>query len=177
MRVGRSRLIWGLKGVRSLVSSLTGVLRILRMWCMASCCDVGFVSVCVVGWVCVWVRRAKRRSKIAMLRRVRMSLLTVLGQNVLRFIRRARLKGALVGKSFVAIRSPSAKMSWTASAIYRTYVCVEIGTFSPACLVCDGVSSVAWRVVMVALSCPEMPSVVFPISSFHWVSRVWGMGN
>ena len=135
------------------------------------------MCVCGVGWVCVWVRRAKRRSKMALLRRVKMSLLTVLGQNVLRFIRRARVKGALVGKSFVAIRSPSAKMSWTASAISRTCVCVEIGTCSPVCLVCDGVRRVAWRLVRVALSCAEMPSIVFPIPSFHCDSRGWGMGN
>ena len=119
MRVGRSRLIWGMIGVSSLVSRLTGVLRILRMCCMSTCREVGVVCVCVLGWVCVCVRRAKRRSKMALLRRVRMSLLISFGQNVPRVIRRARVKGALVGKSVVAIRNPSASMSWTASAISR----------------------------------------------------------
>ena len=117
---------------------------------MASCCEVGFVSVCVVCWVCVWVSRAKRRSRMALLRRVSMSLLTVLGQNVLRVIRRARVQGALVGKSFVALRSPSAKMSWTASDMSRICECVEI-VLSPAGMVCDAVSREASRLVRVAL--------------------------
>ena len=54
------------------------------------------------------------------------------------------------------------------------YVEVDL---SPAGMVGDGVSRVAWRLVRVALSCVEMMSVVFPTSSFHWDSKGWGMGN
>jgi len=68
------------------------------------------------GWRLVLHRDRRWRSNMDLLRSVMMSLLTVLGHSLLRCLCVGREYGALVGKIFVAMLSPSASKSCMASA-------------------------------------------------------------
>ncbi len=71
-------------------------------------------------WRVVLHRDRRWRSNIALLRNVMMSLLTVLGHSLLRCLCMGLEYGALVGKMFVAVLSPSASRSCMASAALIT---------------------------------------------------------
>jgi hypothetical protein len=116
-------------GLCSSVSRVGALERMVVMCAVSSLIRVG-VLVCVVGWLeaVVYVVRRWRRST-DLFRSVMMSLLTVLGQSLLRCLCVGREYGAFVGNFCVARDKPSASMSCMASAAAMTCRRVVLSTF------------------------------------------------
>ena len=109
---------------------------------------------------------------------MRASRLTVFGENILRILGMDRMSGTLVGKRLVAIRSPSTRKSWMASAF--SSFCGRMGSFD---FLASGVSvwvgdlSVARRLVRSVCKRSAVDFISSRIFSAHSVKRGNGMGN
>jgi hypothetical protein len=136
-------------GLCKMVSRVGAVESMVMIWPASSVVRFGVVGCEADGWEGVlWNVRRWRRST-DLLRSVVMSLLTVLGHNLLRCLCVGREYGALVGKLCVAIIRPSARMSCMASAAamscWRVLLLI-VGR--SVCVLGSGVWSVLRRVLM-----------------------------
>ena len=113
-----------------------------------------------------------------LLRSVVMSLLTVLGQNLLRCLCAGREYGALAGKLCVAMFRPSARMSCMASAAAMSCWRVLLLIVGRAIWVLgSGVWSVDRRALMFRCMSGVCRLVIECIVSFHCVRSGCGMGK
>ena len=130
------------------------------------------------GWGGVWLSVRRWRRSTDLLRSVVMSLLTVLGHNLLRCLCVGREYGVLTGKLCVAIVRPSARMSCMASAAAMS--CWRVLLLIVGRVVWVLGSSV-WSVKRIALMFRWMSGVcrlvIECIVSFHCVRSGCGMGK
>ncbi len=125
----------------------------------------------------LWCVRRWRRST-DLLRSVVMSLLTVLGHNLLRCLCVGREYGALTGKLCVAMFRPSARMSCMASAAAMSNWRVLLLIVGRAVRVLgSGVWSVDRRALMFCCMSGVCRLVIECIVSFHCVRSGCGMGK
>ncbi len=111
------KLILDIMGVCNLVSRTDGVVRMSSMCLFSSFADVSVEFGVVCDWVDLRFSLAMCLRRMALFLSVRMSLLTVFGQNMLRVFLVDGLNGVFVGKRLEAIRRPSAKRSCNVSAL------------------------------------------------------------
>ena len=132
----------------------------------------------VDGWEAVLWSVRRWRNSMDLLRSVVMSLLTVLGHNLLRCLCVGREYGALVGKLCVAIVSPSARRSCIASAAAMSCcrVLLLIGG-RDVWVLGFGVWSVERRSLMFRWMSGVCRLVIECIVSFHCVRSGCGMGK
>ncbi len=107
-------------GLCNIVSSVGASERTMTTWLVASLVEVGVMIGEAGGRGVVLESERRCRNSMDLLRSVMMSLLTILGHGLLRFLWVGRVNGALEGKSFVAMLRPSARRSCMAYAAART---------------------------------------------------------
>ena len=120
--VGRSpRLMVDRMDVCNLVSRMGDVVRMLIMCLFSSFTGVSVLFGVVCDWVTLRLSLARCLRRMALFLSVRMSLSTVLDQNMLRGFLVDGVNGTLVGKRLEAIRSPSARRYCMVSALSRIF--------------------------------------------------------
>ncbi len=153
--VGRQSVISDRSGLCKIVSRVGAIESMVIMCPSSSVVRFGVVGGTVDGWGGVWWSVRRWRRSMDLLRSVVMSLLTVLGHNLLRCLCVGREYGVLAGKFCVATVRPSARMSCMASA---------------AAMSCWRVLSLyLWAFCMcVGVGCVECGEEIFDLSLDDW---------
>ena len=165
-------------GLCNIVSRVGAFENMVTIWPSSSAVVFGVEGGVVDGWEAVLWSVRRWRNSMDLLRSVVMSLLTVLGHNLLRCMCVGREYGALTGKLCVAMFRPSARMSCMASAAAMSNWRVLLLIVGRAVRVLgSGVWSVERRALMFCWMSGVCRLVIVCIVSFHCVRSGCGMGK